>query len=504
MFVKKINDTICIKTKKEIQEGYILFINIVNNEYVCNGIDYHKNNKIENLLYFDDTFRKKIVTIINAHFNTSCLLHMFLKNINYYETGIGKLIEDYCELENFKCKLEYSKYDLEKIFQIDYKEIELNQQVFYNLFKNVESVKYLKENNTHTFKPIIIDNINKIVETVNKFLQNNNTYIHTNETRMFGNTFNFRNNFYKDINIERLNHKILSIDIYNSNGSTRIYNYKSNFIKITTFIYNNKEKTLENSIGIEYHYGEFDYHNFSKIKITELKSTLLQIYRHLEGSFNLDILEYDLKYYLETMFGIAKCSKHRCYNTATHAKYIGVHNYAPNHRRKINYNTCLCDVHYKSSEHTDLVILDGYCKNNTNIIPFVNRTQIFLQNSVMCHYYSFISYFQKWNIQLNKVIKYIKRNKILIFDKFMESDNPKYSKYVSWFYDNRYHIFELEHNQTYKEKYFTIRDKMVFNIKTTIPSLNDKQVGLENIMVEAEHEDKKNILWNNFIKKYGL
>ena len=249
MFVKKINDSICIKTKKEIQEGYILFINIVNNEYVCNGIDYHKNNKIENLLYFDDTFRKKIVTIINEYFNTSCLLHMFLKNINYYETGIGKLIEDYCELENFKCKLKYSKYDLEKIFQINYKEIELNKQLFYNLFENVESIKYIKENNRHIFSPIILNNINNIVEKVNKFLQNNNTYIHTNETREFGNLFNIKNNFYTDIDIENVNHNILAIDIYKTVKGSLIYrNNNSTLIKITTFIYNNKKKDLDNTI----------------------------------------------------------------------------------------------------------------------------------------------------------------------------------------------------------------------------------------------------------------
>lgn len=507
MFVKKVNDSICIKTKKEIRKGCILFIKIVNNKYICNGVDYDKNNKIDHILYFDDTLHKHIVSIINQHFNTSCLLHMFLKNINYHEIGILRCIEDYFELEIFKCKLEYSKYDLEKLFQINYKEIALNNQVFYSLFKNIESVKYLKENNKHTFKPIIIDNINKIVEKVNDFLEHNNTYIYKNETRMFGNTFNSRNNFYKDINIEDINHKILSIDISNSSDSNsylRTHNYDSNLIKITTFIYSNEEENLEHSIGIEYHTSKYDYHYFSKIKIRELKSFLLQIYRHLEGDFKLDILEYDLKYYLETMFGIAKCSKYGCYNTATHAQYLGPHNYLPNPRRRINYNTCLCNVHFNSSENTDLVILDGYNKINMHIIPFINRQKVFLQNSIIFHYSSFISYFQKWNIQLNKIIKYIKKNKILIFDKFIESDNSKYSRYVRWFYNNRYHIFELEHNELYREKYFSIRDRNLYNINTKIYILNDKNVRLKNIIVEKEHEDKKNILWTNFIKEYGL
>ena len=214
MFVKKVNDSICIKTQKEIKKGCILFVKIVNHKYVYNGIDYDKNNKIENILYFDDTFHKHIVNIINQQYNNACLLHMFLKTISYYEPGILRLIEDYFELENFECKLEYSKYNLENLFEINYKEIDLNNQVFYNLFKNVESVKYLKANNLHTFKPIIIDNINKIVAKMNNFLEHNNTYIHKNETRMFGNTFNFKNNFYKDINIEDINHNIFSIDIY--------------------------------------------------------------------------------------------------------------------------------------------------------------------------------------------------------------------------------------------------------------------------------------------------
>ena len=204
------------------------------------------------------------------------------------------------------------------------------------------------------------------------------------------------------------------------------------------------------------------------------------------------------------MFGYAKCCAYKCNYTATHGKYLGVHNYLPNHRRRINYNTCLCDVHFDSNQHTDLVLLDNYMKHNPSGYPFIVRNNILLQNCIISHYMNCISYYQKWYLKLNKIMKYIKRNKILIFDKFMESDNTKYSKYVSWFYDNRYHIFELEHNQTYKEKYFTIRDKIVFNIKTTIPSLNNKKVGLKNIMVESEHEDKKNILWNNFIKKYGL
>ena len=507
MFVEIVNNSICIKTQKEIKKGYILFIKKLNNEYIYSGIDYDKNNKIENILYFDNNIRKKIIHIINKQFNTACLLRLFLKTISYYEDGILRLIEDYFELENFECKLEYSKYNLEKLFQINYKEPDFNNQTFYSLFKNIESVKYLKENNTHTFKPIIIDNINKIVEKVNDFLKHNNTYIYENETRIFGNTFNSRNNFYKDINIEDINHKILSIDISNSNNSNsylRTHNYDSNLIKITTFIYSNEEKKLEHSIGIEYHTSKYDYHYFSKIKIKELKSFLLQIYRHLEGDFKLDILEYDLKYYLETMFGMAKCSKHGCYNTATYAQYLGPHNYLPNPRRRINYNTCLCNVHFNSSEHTDLVILDGYNKINMHTIPFINRQKVFLQNSIIFHYSSFISYFQKWKIQLNKIIKYIKRNEILIFDKFIESDNSKCGRYVRWFYDNRYHIFELEHNESYREKYFTIRDRNLYNIDTKIYILNDKNVRFKNIIVEKEHEDKKNILWTNFIKEYGL
>jgi hypothetical protein len=505
MFVKKVNDSICIKTKKGIRKGCILFVKIVNHKYVCNGVDYDKNNKIDNVLYFDDTFHKHIVNIINQQFNTACLLRMFLKNISYYETGILRLIEDYFELENFECKLEYSKYDLENLFEINYKEIDLNNQVFYNLFNNVKSVKYLKANNRHTFKPIIIDNINKIVAKMNNFLEHNNTYIHKNETRMFGNTFNFKNNFYKDINIENINHKIFSIDIYKKRTITNSYK-NVNFIKLTTFIYSNKEENLENCIGVEYHLTEKDIHYFSKIKVRELKSFLLQIYRRFEGTLKLDILEYNLKYYLETMFGIAKCSKHKCHYTATHAQYLGPQNHLPNRSRRINYNTCLCDVHFNSSEHTNLIILDEYNKNYlVTFGPFINRQKIFLQNSVICHYSNLISYFQEWNIQLNKIIKYIKRNKIIVFDKFIESDNSKYSKYVSWFYDNRYHIFELEHNPEYKETYFSIRDKNLYNVKfNSIKNSNEKKIKFKNITVESEHEDKKNILWNNFIKEYGL
>ena len=182
MFVEIVNASICIKTTKGTRKGCILFIKKLNNEYIYSGIDYDKNKKIDNILYFDNNIRKKIIHIINKQFNTSDLLHMFLKTISNYEEGILRLIEDYFELEIFKCKLEYSKYNLEKLFQINYKELDFNNQPFYSLFKNIESVKYLKENNKHTFKPIIIDNINKIVEKVNDFLEHNNTYIYKNET----------------------------------------------------------------------------------------------------------------------------------------------------------------------------------------------------------------------------------------------------------------------------------------------------------------------------------